>query len=80
MVKACKVIVNCTPLGTFPKIDECVDFPFQFLTKDHLVVDLIYNPKKTKFLEQALQYGATILNGESMLREQALKSWEIWNS
>jgi len=80
MVKACKVIVNCTPLGTFPKIDECVDFPFQFLTKDHLVVDLIYNPKKTKFLEQAQHYDATILNGESMLMEQALKSWEIWNS
>lgn len=80
MVKACKVIVNCTPLGTFPKIEECVDFPFQFLTQDHLVVDLIYNPKKTKFLEQAQQHGATILNGESMLKEQALKSWEIWNS
>lgn len=80
MVKACKVIVNCTPVGTFPKIDECVSFPFEFLTSDHLIVDLIYNPEKTKFLEHSELNGAAILNGESMLREQALKSWMIWNS
>mgnify|MGYP002632018210 CR=1 FL=1 len=79
MVNACKVIVNCTPIGTFPNVDESIDFPFQFLTKDHLVVDLIYNPAKTKFLQKAEEVGATILNGESMLKEQALKAWEIWN-
>ena len=79
MVNACKVIVNCTPIGTFPNVDESIDFPFQFLTKDHLVVDLIYNPAKTKFLQKAEEGGATILNGESMLKEQALKAWEIWN-
>jgi shikimate dehydrogenase len=79
MVKACKVIVNCTPVGTFPAIEECIDFPFEHLTKDHLVVDLIYNPTKTKFLQQAELNGATILNGESMLKEQALKAWSIWN-
>lgn len=79
MVNACKVIVNCTPIGTFPNVDESIDFPFQFLTKDHLVVDLIYNPAKTKFLQKAEEIGATILNGESMLKEQALKAWEIWN-
>jgi shikimate dehydrogenase len=50
------------------------------LTSEHLVVDLIYNPAETIFLQQAKQHGATILNGESMLKEQALKSWEIWNS
>ena len=79
MVNACKVIVNCTPIGTFPNNNESIDFPFQFLTKDHLVVDLIYNPAKTKFLQKAEEGGATILNGESMLKEQALKAWEIWN-
>lgn len=79
MVKACKVVVNCTPIGTFPNVDECIDFPFEFLTKDHLVVDLIYNPAKTKFLQCAEKNGATILNGESMLKEQALKAWAIWN-
>ena len=80
MLNACKVIVNCTPVGTYPKIDECVEFPFQFLSPDHLVIDLIYNPAKTKFLVESEKNGATILNGESMLKEQALKSWEIWTS
>jgi len=49
------------------------------LTKDHLVVDLIYNPIKTKFLQLAEENGATILNGQSMLHQQALKAWSIWN-
>jgi shikimate dehydrogenase len=78
MLNACKLVVNCTPIGTFPNIDECVPFPFECLTKDHLVVDLIYNPQETKFLRLAKKSGATTLNGESMLKEQALKSWEIW--
>lgn len=79
MINACKVIVNCTPVGTFPAIDECIDFPFQFLTNEHLVIDLIYNPAKTMFLKKAEEKGATILNGESMLKQQALRAWEIWN-
>lgn len=79
MINACKVIVNCTPVGTFPNLEESLDFPFEHLTKDHLVVDLIYNPAKTKFLRLAESHGATILNGESMLKEQALKAWSIWN-
>ena len=79
MLNACKVIVNCTPVGTFPAINECIDFPFHFLTNEHLVIDLIYNPAKTMFLKKAEEKGATILNGESMLKQQALKAWEIWN-
>lgn len=79
MLKACKLVVNCTPVGTFPNVHDCVPFPFEYLSKDHLVVDLIYNPKETKFLYLAKKAGATILNGESMLKEQALKAWEIWN-
>lgn len=79
MLNACKVIVHCTPVGTFPNIDDVVPFPFEHLTKDHLVIDLIYNPEKTKFLQKAQENGATILNGESMLHQQALKAWEIWN-
>ena len=79
MLNACKLVVNCTPVGTFPNSDEQVDIPYESLTKSHLVVDLIYNPQKTKLLEKAEQAGAMILNGESMLRHQALKSWEIWN-
>ena len=80
MLSACKVIVHCTPVGTFPNENSVIDFPFEHLTKDHLVVDLIYNPVKTKFLELAQKNGATILNGESMLHQQAIKAWEIWNS
>jgi len=79
MISACKVIVNCTPVGMYPTIEESISIPFQALTCDHLVIDLIYNPPLTKFLSKAQEFGATILNGSSMLREQALKSWEIWN-
>ena len=79
MISACKVVVNCTPVGMYPKSDESISIPFQALTEDHLVIDLIYNPPLTKFLSKAQESGATILNGSSMLREQALKSWEIWN-
>ena len=79
MLKACKVIVHCTPVGTFPNEKEVIPFPFEFLSKDHLVVDLIYNPTKTRFLQLAEDNGATILNGESMLQQQAIKAWEIWN-
>ncbi len=79
MLNACKLIVNTTPLGTFPNVDECISLPFEFLTPQHLVVDLIYNPEKTKLLQLSEKAGAQILNGESMLKEQALKAWTIWN-
>lgn len=79
MLNACKLVVNCTPVGTYPNVNDVLDIPFEFLTKDHLVVDLIYNPKRTAFLTEAEKNGATILNGESMLKQQAIKAWEIWN-
>jgi len=80
MINACKVIVNTTPVGTYPDIDRCIPFPFQALTPEHLIIDLIYNPEHTKFLREAKLAGATTLNGLSMLREQAMKSWEIWEN
>jgi shikimate dehydrogenase len=79
MLNACKLLVNTTPIGTFPNTDDCIEIPFEHLTNEHLVVDLIYNPAKTVFLQRAKAAGASILNGSSMLREQALKSWKIWN-
>ncbi len=79
-VRHCKVIVNTTPLGTWPKVNEMPPFPVEYFTSENLVIDLIYNPAKTVFLEEAEKRGATILNGEVMLREQALKAWEIWNN
>lgn len=80
MINACKLIVNTTPVGTFPDINDCVLFPFEHLTQDHLVIDLIYNPIKTSFLNQAENNDASIINGETMLKQQALKSLQIWNS
>jgi shikimate dehydrogenase len=79
MFKAFKLIVNTTPLGTFPKTDECPPIPLDYFTPEHLVIDLIYNPEKTVLLQAAEQGGADILNGRSMLEHQALKAWEIWN-
>ena len=79
MAKACKLWVNCTPIGTFPNNEECLDLPFEFLTPYHLVVDLIYNPEKTQFLKNAETQNAMVLNGIAMLRHQATKAWEIWN-
>ena len=79
MLSACKLLVNCTPLGMFPKTEISVDIPFDALGKEHLVIDLIYNPEKTLFLERAQKQQATILNGASMLKEQAMESWRLWN-
>jgi len=79
MLNACKLIVNTTPVGTFPNNDDFIEIPFEFLTNQHLVVDLIYNPSKTMLLQKAEEQGTQILNGETMLKQQALKAWEIWN-
>ncbi|MBW7676141.1 shikimate dehydrogenase family protein [Chryseobacterium chendengshani] len=74
-----KIIVQCTPVGTFPKTDECLDFPFEGLSKDHLVIDLIYNPNYSQFIIKSSQKGAKTVNGYYMLEQQAEKAWEIWN-
>jgi shikimate dehydrogenase len=63
-----------------PNIEQTINFPYEYLTKEHLVIDLIYNPEKTKFLEHSENHGAMILNGSSMLREQAIQSWKIWTT
>ncbi|MEE9170954.1 MAG: shikimate dehydrogenase, partial [bacterium] len=73
-VAEANLIVQATPVGTFPKDDETVPFLFESLTEDHLVYDLVYNPAKTKFLQQAEKQGAIIQNGLAMLAAQAAKS------
>ena len=73
------IIINCTPIGTFPNIEECPNIPYDSITKKHILFDLIYNPEQTKFLSNGYAKGATTLNGLEMLRLQAEKSWEIWN-
>ena len=73
------IIINCTPIGTFPNVDACPDIPYEAITKQHILYDLIYNPDQTKFLNQGYIKGAKTINGLEMLRLQAEKSWEIWN-
>jgi shikimate dehydrogenase len=80
MIRACKLIVNTTPVGTFPQVDEFIELPFQELTTEHLVVDLVYNPPQSMLLKKAQEAGAVILNGQSMLEQQALKAWEVWGT
>lgn len=74
------LIINTTPLGTFPKIEECPDIPYEYLGNKHLLYDLVYNPAETEFLKRGKLRGAAIKNGLEMLHMQAEKSWEIWNS
>jgi len=80
MTEQFKLIINCTPLGTFPNIEERPPFPIDFVGDQHLIIDLIYNPPMTSFLKVAATNGANTLNGKSMLQHQALKAWEIWNA
>jgi shikimate dehydrogenase len=74
------LIVNCTPLGTFPKTEEFPDIPYEFLTHDHVLFDLIYNPRETEFLKMGQAKGARVTNGLKMLAYQAKKAWHIWKS
>lgn len=80
MLNACKLMVNCTPVGTFPNSSDYLPLPYEGIGKDHLVIDLIYNPIKSMFLQKAENQGATIMNGEGMLKAQAMKSWSLWNN
>ncbi len=73
------VIVNCSPVGTFPNIDQCPAIPYQFIGKKHVLFDLIYNPDQTLFLAKGKEQGAAIKNGLEMLEQQAEKAWDIWN-
>ncbi len=75
-----QIVVQCTPVGTFPNCDDCLVFPFDGLTDKHLVIDLIYNPNYTEFIKKSREKGAKCLNGYYMLEQQAEKAWEIWKS
>ncbi|MBR1929599.1 MAG: shikimate dehydrogenase [Paludibacteraceae bacterium] len=73
------LIINCTPLGMYPLSNEFPPIPYQFLTPQHIAIDLIYNPSQTLFLKKAVAMKASTLNGYTMLITQAQKAWEIWN-
>lgn len=74
------LIINCTPVGTYPEIDKAPDLPYHYLTDRHILYDLIYNPAVSSFLQKGKNVGAVIKNGEEMLQLQAEKSWKIWQS
>lgn len=80
LITRSKLIINCTPLGTYPDIDQCPDIPFDFISDSHIAYDLIYNPSETVFLKKASKQGATTFNGLPMLEGQALAAWDIWQS
>ena len=73
-----RVIVNCTPLGMFPKTDACPDIPYQFLTPDHICFDCVYNPAETLFMQKAAAQGAQVKCGYEMLVGQAIESYRLW--
>lgn len=78
MVNEHKIIVNATPLGMFPHIDKCPDFPYRFLSKNHLCYDLTYNPEVTLFMQKSKAAGAEVKNGLEMLLLQAFAAYDIW--
>lgn len=80
LIQQYQIIVNTTPLGMQPNINQKPSLPYKNLNSQYLCYDLIYNPAKTAFLQQAELYGAVIMNGSEMLQIQAEESWKIWNS
>lgn len=80
LIKERLLIINATPLGTYPKTETFPAIPYEFITEKHLLFDLVYNPEVTRFLAKGQEKGATIKNGYEMLLQQAIKSYEIWNT
>lgn len=79
VMSMCKLIVNCSPVGMFPNVDAAPEIPYEFVTKDHFLYDLVYNPEETEFLKRGKAKGALTLNGMDMLKMQAEEAWKIWN-
>ncbi len=79
VLNAYHIVVNTSPVGTFPKTHEFPNIPYQFITNKHILYDLVYNPAETAFLAKGKAQGAKTKNGYEMLELQAIKSWEIWN-
>lgn len=80
IMKERQLIINTTPIGTYPKVHEKPDIPYEFITDKHLLYDVVYNPEESEFLRMGRERGAATKNGMEMLILQAEKSWEIWNS
>lgn len=79
IIKEYNVVVNCTPLGMYPKTDACPDLPYEAMDNHTILYDLIYNPDETLFMKRGAEYGAQTKNGLEMLLLQAFASWEFWH-
>ncbi len=79
IIEVSDIIVNCSPLGMYPKVDACPDIPYSFINSKHILYDLVYNPEETLFMKKGKENGAVVSNGLEMLVLQAEKAWEIWN-
>lgn len=79
IIRTHTLIINTTPLGMFPNVNEFPQIPYGALGSEHLLIDLVYNPSRTRFMEKGSERGATVCNGEQMLLVQAEESWAIWN-
>ena len=80
VVKEYNVVVNCTPVGMYPNVDECPPLPYEAMDQHTILYDLIYNPDETLFMKRGREYGADVKNGLEMLLLQAFASWEFWHS
>lgn len=80
VLKEYEVIVNCSPVGMFPHVDECPALPYENMSDHHLLYDLVYNPEETLFMKKGAEQGATVKNGLAMLHLQALASWKFWTN
>lgn len=80
LVQQHQLIINCSPIGSFPDVDNAPQIPYEGVTENHLLYDLIYNPEETEFLKRGRIKGAATKNGYEMLLLQAEKNWEIWNA
>lgn len=80
VLKEYEVIVNCSPVGMFPHVDECPALPYEVMNENNLLYDLVYNPLETLFMKKGTTQGATVKNGLEMLHLQAIASWKFWGS
>lgn len=79
MLESVTLIVNTTPLGMYPNIDQCPDIPYEYLNEKHLLFDMVYNPEQTLFMKKGAEQNTRAVNGYDMLVYQAEASWDIWN-
>ena len=80
IIKEYPLIINTTPVGMSPNSSVAPDIPYQYLTENHILIDIIYNPAETLFLHKGIEHGATAANGMQMFIGQANAAWKIWNS